>query len=261
MVEQENEQKLVTDQMGRSIMVPLRPERIVSLVPSQTELLYDLGLAPRIAAQTIFCIHPEEQFQNALKVGGTKKLRMDAIRQLKPDLIIGNKEENERGQIAALAQEYPVWMSDIKTLEDALEMILSIGNITGTQKAAEALTEQISLSFAKLSRKKKGKALYLIWQQPWMAAGKETFIDDIMQRAGFENAVQLARYPELSTEQICDMDVTHVFLSSEPFPFREEHVEALEKIMPHSKIQLVDGELFSWYGSRLLKSADYLSAL
>ena len=258
---QEDNKILVTDQMGRSIMIPTKPGRIVSLVPSQTELLYELGLADRIVGQTIFCIHPEQHFNKAVKVGGTKKLRMDTIRQLNPDLIIGNKEENERGQISELAQEFPVWMSDIKKLGDALEMIRSIGIITSTEKTAEAIVEQIRYSFYEITGPVKGKAVYLIWQNPWMAVGKETFIDDMLQRAGYTNAIEASRYPELTSDYLRSLDATHVFLSSEPFPFREEHIAFINKIMPKAKVQLVDGELFSWYGSRLLKSAAYLSKL
>jgi ABC-type Fe3+-hydroxamate transport system substrate-binding protein len=257
----EDDRKLVTDQMGRSIMIPSQPIRILSLVPSQTELLYHLGLEEKIAGQTIFCIHPQQYFKNAVKVGGTKKLRMDAIRSLNPDLIIGNKEENERGQISELAEEFPVWMSDIKTLEDALEMITSIGEITATTDRANRLVNEINASFLKYTRYNKGKAIYLIWKDPWMAAGKDTFINDMLQRAGYENAVPFSRYPELSSDQMKSFGVSHIFLSSEPFPFRDEHAEALKEEFPDINVKLVDGELFSWYGSRLLKSADYLSAL
>ncbi|MEN9510293.1 MAG: hypothetical protein RLZZ370_112 [Bacteroidota bacterium] len=259
---QEEEKRLVTDQMGRSIMVPVQPKRIISLVPSQTELLYYLGVGSSIAAQTIFCIHPKKESKQAVKIGGTKKLRMDAIRQLNPDLIIGNKEENERGQISELAQDFPVWMSDIKNLNEAIEMIHSVGIMTNTEPKAKLLIGEIQEAFLGLSQQgKKGRALYLIWQDPWMAVGKETFIDDMLQRAGFENAVTTSRYPELSTEQICNLDVSHIFLSSEPFPFRQQHLNSMKKLKPQCKVQLVDGELFSWYGSRLLLSADYLSVL
>jgi ABC-type Fe3+-hydroxamate transport system substrate-binding protein len=146
-------------------------------------------------------------------------------------------------------------------LGDALEMIRSIGIITATEKKADAITDQIRYSFSELSVPAKGRALYLIWQNPWMAVGKETFIDDLLQRSGYVNAVEASRYPELSTDQMKKLNPTHVFLSSEPFPFREEHKASISKIIPNAKIQLVDGELFSWYGSRLLKSATYLSEL
>ncbi len=259
---QEEEKRLVTDQMGRSIMVPVQPKRIISLVPSQTELLYHLGVGTSIAAQTIFCVHPKQESERAVKIGGTKKLRMDVIRQLNPDLIIGNKEENERGQISELAQDFPVWMSDIKNLNDAFEMIRSVGIMTNAKPKAEQLIEEIQEGFWGLSQQGiKGRALYMIWQDPWMAVGKETFIDDMLQRAGFENAITTARYPELSTDQIYKLDVSHIFLSSEPFPFREQHLHTMKKLKPKCKVQLVDGELFSWYGSRLLLSADYLSVL
>ncbi|MEY4003793.1 MAG: hypothetical protein RIT07_1835, partial [Bacteroidota bacterium] len=190
------------DQMGRRVEVPENPRRIVSLVPSQTELLYDLGLKELIVGQTLFCIHPQEHFKTATKIGGTKKLNIQAIRDLQPDLIIGNKEENDQSQIQELEKEFPVWMSDIFNLEDALHMIKEVGEICNRREIAHDLSLEIEQGFASLEHIKKTgkKALYFIWRKPYMVAGRNTFIQDMLQYCGLENAITEtdSRYPEIS---------------------------------------------------------------
>ncbi len=253
------------DQMGRMVTLPhWPPRRIISLVPSQTELLADLGLEEEVVGITKFCIHPAAWFQTKNRVGGTKTLNFQKIEALKPDLIIGNKEENEQCQIELLAQRYPVWMSDISTLEEALAMMRSLGELTGKSENANALSSEIEYRFAHhLSLTTYHlKVVYLIWRKPYMAAGSGTFIDDMLQRAGFKNAFSgLSRYPEISAEQLAQVSPERIFLSSEPYPFSGKHIAALKEICPNAKIQLVDGELFSWYGSRLLKAPGYFATL
>jgi ABC-type Fe3+-hydroxamate transport system substrate-binding protein len=255
-------EKIVTDQMNRMIRLEKIPERIISLVPSQTELLVDLGLEEKLVGITKFCIHPDHIFRNKTRIGGTKKFDFNKIRELKPDLIIGNKEENEKSQIDLLAKEFPVWMSDIFCLEDTFEMFRQIGMMTGSISRAEELVKNIRSGFNSLKCEFQfNRVLYLIWKEPWMAAGKKTFIDEIMSLAGFNNIISESRYPELTSEQIKTMNPEIIFLSSEPYPFKENHIVELNVICPQSKIILVDGELFSWYGSRLLKTPEYLAEL
>ena len=249
-----------TDQMGNTIHLSSFPKRIISLVPSQTELLFDLGLDKEVAGITKFCIHPKEKFKSVTKIGGTKDFKLDRIKELQPDLIIGNKEENEQSKITGLQKEFPVWMSDIGSLSDALDMINSIGELVGRSKEARNLSFNIEDQFNSLQKNKPGKhikVLYLIWRNPFMAAGKSTFINEMLNLCGFENAIQKNRYPEFTTEQLKELEIDEVFLSSEPYPFKQKHIEELKEILPQAKIRLVDGELFSWYGSRLLKSVDY----
>jgi ABC-type Fe3+-hydroxamate transport system substrate-binding protein len=260
----DNADHMVTDQMHRTIDIPDRPMRIISLVPSQTELLHDLGLGERVVGITKFCVHPEEWFRTKTRVGGTKKLDLEKIRQLKPDLIIGNKEENTREDIEALQQEFPVWMSDVRDLSGALEMIQAVGALTGTGETARDLAARIEASFAQLRPLEEPRTVaYLIWQEPYMAAGQGTFINDMLQRCGLVNVFDEgdARYP-----QIRDMELAHagpelVLLSSEPYPFKEEHVHEVRLLLPEVPVLLVDGEPFSWYGSRLLHTAAYLQQL
>lgn len=251
----------LVDQMGRTVAVPDIPNKIISLVPSQTELLYDLGLAEHIIGQTVFCIYPQEHFKSATKVGGTKKLNIQAIRDLQPDLIIGNKEENEHSQIQELEKEFPVWMSDIYNLNDALEMIRQIGIVVCKQDNAEAVVQKIEAGFNKIKsiQTKSLKVLYFIWRKPYMVAGRNTFIHDMLQYCGLENAIHEidSRYPEVSAYVIKSLNPDIIFLSSEPYPFKEKHIVELAQLCPLAKIRIVDGEMFTWYGSRLVNSPEY----
>ena len=251
------------DQLGNEINLAEYPERIISLVPSQTELLHYLELDDKVVGITRFCIHPEEWYRKKNRVGGTKNLHFDKIRELNPDIIIGNKEENEEHQIKELMKEFPVWMSDILTLENALEMILAIGELTGKQDKAVILSKQIQDGFDNLIPIKKSKSVaYLIWRNPYMAAGGGTFIDDMLQRCGFINVFKNhGRYPKIYENELIKNKPDFVFLSSEPYPFKEKHISEIFSILPKSKIHLVDGELFSWYGSRLLHSPKYFEKL
>jgi ABC-type Fe3+-hydroxamate transport system substrate-binding protein len=250
-----------TDQLGRVIEVGFPPCRIVSLVPSQTELLYDLGLEKEVVGITKFCIHPQQWYNSKTRVGGTKTLDIEKIKSLHPDLIIANKEENEREQIELLSDLFPVWMSDIYNLADSLNMITEVGHLVNATDRAEHLKTSIekkfNLPFYGDSHNK--KALYLIWRKPWMGAGERTFIHDILTRLGLENVLKNERYPEISKGELQRLNPQVVFLSSEPYPFKKQHVAEIAQLLPDAKIVLADGEMFSWYGSRLLLAADYFS--
>lgn len=249
--------------MGREVAVPFPPQRIVSLVPSQTELLHELGLGERVLGITKFCVHPQEWFRSKTRMGGTKKLHLSRIAELQPDLIIGNKEENDREQIAALARRHPVWMSDVRSLPQAIDMITRIGEITGCEVPAQDWATRIAQAFeelsARVSARTPRRAAYFIWRGPWMAAAADTFIHEMMERAGLLNVFgHLERYPEIGPVQLAEAAPELVLLSSEPFPFKEKHFEEFRACCPAADIRLADGELFSWYGSRLLKAAGYL---
>lgn len=256
-------QRIFTDQMNRTMVVTYPPRRIVSLVPSQTELLHALGLEEAVVGITKFCVHPETWFRTKTRVGGTKQLHLDKIEALAPDLIIGNKEENDRSQIEALAEKFPVWMSDIQTLEDALEMIAQVGTLLNREAAASALRTSIEQQFARLAKPESIlRAAYFIWRKPYMVAAGSTFIDSMLQRAGFENVFgALSRYPEVTLEDLAKAKPDVILLSSEPYPFKNAHLEAFQRVCPLAVVQLVDGELFSWYGSRLLQAASYFRDL
>ncbi|PTT03375.1 cobalamin-binding protein [Pedobacter sp. HMWF019] len=251
-----------TDQLGREIVIEYPPKRIVSIVPSQTELLFDLGLSNEVIGITKFCVHPESRFKEKVKIGGTKKLNIELIRSLKPDLIIGNKEENEQSQMELLMEEFPVWMSDIADLEGAKHTILQIGELVNREPEAAYLNHLIQVGFADLQvlalqNNLHKKVAYLIWKDPYMFAGQDTFINDVLMRNGLQNVVKMSRYPELGLSDLAELEPDLVFLSSEPYPFKEKHLGQVREMVPGARVMLVDGEMFSWYGSRLVKAVEY----
>ncbi len=254
--------KEFTDQTGRQVILSFPPRRIVSLVPSQTELLYDLQLGDRIKGITKFCVHPQFKPGKPLKVGGTKGIDSNAIRSLQPDLIIANKEENVQQQVEALMHDFPVWVSDVTDLGSAVAMIESIGDLTGAQKNARRIIAEIRSCFDTLPVVEPAlRVIYLIWKDPLMAAGKGTFIDDLLRRAGYVNIIDDPRYPVVRLDTGTPIQPDLVFLSSEPYPFAEKHIDMFRAIWPDSRIVLVDGEMFSWYGSRLRFVSRYLAGL
>ena len=256
-----------TDQLGRKILLPQFPKRVISIVPSQTELLYDLGLEEEVIGITKFCVHPKKWFHNKQRVGGTKQLNIKIIEELKPDIIIANKEENAKEQIDELEKNYRLWISDIKTLPDALQMIQSIGEITGRTEKAKIIVKQIEDKFAELlaqsqTQNYKLKTAYLIWRNPYMTAGGDTFINEMMKYCKLENIFEHTnRYPTITEDDLLKNNCELLLLSSEPFPFKEKHARELQKKLPGRKIILVDGEMFSWYGSRLLYAPQYFQHL
>lgn len=255
--------RFLPDHLGRPVAVPAAPQRIISLVPSQTELLFDLGVGPRVVGVTKFCIHPKEARKSAVVIGGTKQFDFEKIAALTPDLIIGNKEENYAGGIDQLAAHYPVWLSDIVTLNDAQRMIRDVGVLVNAEFEAVALTTEIGTGFGALRATSTGpRTLYLIWRNPWMGAGAGTFIHEMLTVGGFRNVLaERPRYPELTPEDFAALCPDVVLLSSEPYPFKRKHLEELAVLCPGARIELVDGEPFSWYGSRLRHTPAYLRAL
>jgi ABC-type Fe3+-hydroxamate transport system substrate-binding protein len=253
-------ERIYTDQMNRTIRLGGIPCRIVSLVPSQTELLYDLGLIDEVVGITKFCIYPESWFTTKTRVGGTKQVNIEKVRELKPDLIIGNKEENTKEDIEALMEIAPVWMSDIYSIDDALEMINAVGEMTDKAAAAKSMVAEIEKAFQMLKNPLEGKSvLYFIWKDPYYAVGPETFIHSMITTLGWRNVVQQDRYPEWDENAKEQPD--YVFLSSEPYPFKEEHVAEVQRKFPRSTVILVDGEMFSWYGSRMRLAPAYFMEL
>ncbi len=255
-------QQSFTDQLGHNITIPFPPKRIVSLVPSQTELLFDLGLSTEIVGLTKFCIHPKVKTSGVIKVGGTKNLSIADIRKLQPDLIIGNKEENNQADIEVLQKEFPVWMSDIYTLDGAIQTIEEIGALVDRKPEAAYLNHLINAGFRDLQQLALEKQInqtvaYAIWRNPYMFAGRHTFIADVLVKLGLNNIITQNRYPEIEVTKLAELNPQLIFLSSEPYPFKEKHVSELQNELPNAKIMLVDGEMFSWYGSRLVAAVQY----
>ena len=249
--------------LGRDVIVPTQPQRIVSLCPSITETLFAIGLEDQLVGLTRYCLHPEGKVASKAKVGGTKKLNFDVIEALQPDLIIAEKEENRREDVELLAKRWPVYVTEIRDIPAAHTMVLRLGEVCGRRDQAKKLSDDIENAWQKLRRLGKPlRVAYLIWRKPWMAAGSDTYIDAVLQRLGLDNVFAgRGRYPEFTNADLIREKPDLLLLSSEPFPFAEKHIRELEMVLPHSDIRLVDGEAFSWYGSHMLPAARYLDKL
>lgn len=238
--------------------------KIISVVPSLTELLSDLNLEDEVIGITKFCIHPEKWFRNKTKVGGTKKLNINLIRELSPDLIIANKEENIKEEIESCQEFSEVFVSDIATYTEALQCIQKIGQLTHREEEAAQIVHKIEDAFNlyKLKKVEKKKAVYLIWKDPIMTVGGDTFINNMMDLAGFANVFSnQQRYPILTEEELTQSDPEILLLSSEPYPFSAKHLPYFKKLLPNASLLLVDGEMFSWYGSRMRLAPAYFEKI
>src|SRR6056297_637579 len=255
----------IKDQIGYGFIVGKSPKAIVSLVPSITELLFDLGLKNQIVAITSYCIHPKKEILYKPTIGGPKNIDTHKILSLNPDLIIASKEENDKQQVEFLMNHCNVYVSDVKNLNDALAMIHDIGIITLQQKNADQLIQRINSNFSPLenSSSQRKRVAYLIWESPYMTINKNTFIHHILFLGGFDNvfADKKSRYPEISLQEIQTQNPDYIFLSSEPYSFTDIHVRQFKKVFPGATIKCVDGEIFSWYGSHLIKVPDYFKHL
>ncbi len=259
--------KTFSDQLGTIHRFENTPKRIVSLVPSQTELLYDLGLEDSIVGITKFCVHPFHFKSTKKIVGGTKQLKFDKIKELQPDIIIANKEENTKEIVEELSRICPVWVTNIITIEDNLQMIYDFGQLFNKRTEAQKWMDKIDFAFQDFQHfikdKPVKKVAYFIWANPYMVAGKNTFINEILRLNHFQNIyIEKGRYPEIELKRIrLEGNPEIVFLSSEPFPFKDDHAFEIGRFTHHAKTLFVDGEYFSWYGSRILKAFDYFKQI
>jgi ABC-type Fe3+-hydroxamate transport system substrate-binding protein len=254
----------IRDQLHRTISLPQTPKRIVSLVPSQTELLVDFGLKDNLVGITKFCVHPKNLRKEIPIVGGTKKVKIEKIEAARPDIILCNKEENTREMVVELEKIAAVHVSDIYNIKDACEMIRQYGSLFLAEGKSMEIIGKIKEeqeSFQNYIKEKPIlKTAYFIWKNPWMIVGGNTFINEMLRLNRFENAYEnQSRYPEIELSDLKPVDL--VLLSSEPFPFSKKHLTDFENIVPREKIRFVDGEFFSWYGSRLTKAFEYFKKL
>ena len=235
--------------------------KIVSLVPSITEALFDLGLTENeVVGRTKFCIHPQHKIKNVAVIGGTKNINIDKIKALQPDLILANKEENVKDQVEALMTDCKVMVTHVETIEDNYYLLKNLGKLFGKKERAQAFNLKIYDILNQTKLDTPVKAAYLIWKNPYMTVGKDTFIHRILSEIGFENVFKdKTRYPQIEAEDLAEADV--IMLSSEPFPFKEKHIEELRIVYPDKKIMIVDGEAFSWYGTHIAKCENYFKEL
>ena len=258
----------IVDQLDRKITFKDTPKRIVSLVPSLTELLIDLGLEASVIGITKFCIHPKHLSKEKIVVGGTKMINLEKIKALQPDIILCNKEENTVDIISTLEKVAPIHISDIYNITDVYNLINAYGKIFDVNNCANKIIKQIEQerqsfkAYIKTKIDSKKRVAYFIWKNPWMVAANNTFIDFILNDIGFGNAYRSnSRYPEINIKAEKLKEIDYIFLSSEPFPFKQKHVQELKTLLPNTNIKIVDGEMFSWYGSRLIKSYAYFKTL
>lgn len=252
-----------TDQIGRTITIHSRPRRIISTVPSLTELVHDLITDHEIVGVTKFCVHPPELKKKTTVIGGTKSLKVDLICELKPDIVFANKEENDQNQIQELIDNgIKVWVSDILTVEEGIKTIVQIGDVL--QVNGSLLQNKVLRTWDLLPEIGNDKSvLYFIWKAPFMVAGATTYINDVLRKLGFFNLGEEfeGRYPEIAISRFNELQPDLVLLSSEPFPFNENHIDMFREFFPQAKVLMVDGEMFSWYGSRMIPAAEYFRSL
>ncbi len=264
MTNKNSERRIFIDALGRETSIAFPPQRIVSLVPSITELLFDLGLDKKIVGITKFCVHPKNRIENVPKVGGTKDFSVSRIIDLQPTLVIANKEENPKDSVLFLAEKVPAFITDVNDFDSALAMIAQVGKVTDTQEKAWQIIHEIENAFIHFPvRQQKVKAIYLIWKKPYMTINRHTFIHAMMEKAGFENVFsgKSDNYPVISENEIVQSGADIILLSSEPYRFTEKHIPGFQELLPNAEIRLVDGEMFSWFGSRMRLAAEYFHEL
>ncbi len=249
--------KQIVDALGREAMYPFPPQRIICLCPAITETLIELGLAEQIVGRTKYCLYPKGQVEHIPVVGGTKQVDVDKILALKPELIITEKEDNSKEIVELLEVHVPVYVAQVESVQGAYKMIEDMGSLTNRKTEAQSMIESIKEEFSKLPRHQ-ARAGYLIWRKPYMAVGATTYINDLLGHLGFTNPfTELAgRYPAVDGEALRAAKLDVLFLASEPFPFQEKHVKELQEIIPDTKIELIDGEMF-WYGAKMRQAPTY----
>lgn len=244
--------------------------RLVSLCPSLTELVFDLGRGEDLVGVTKFCVHPKEGVARIEKVGGTKDPLVERIVELAPDLVLLNEEENRVEDAEALAAAgVPCHTSLPRTVAETAAMVRSIGAALDRRHVAEAIAADIEARSARVRAAAAGRApvrwAYLIWRKPWMTVNRDTFVQSLLEQAGGENvfAERAERYPEITLEDLAAADPELVLLGTEPFPFTAKHVVELSAAtgLPRERFVIADGEYLSWHGSRTPDGIDYAAGL
>ncbi len=242
--------------------MPHTYNRIVSLVPSLTELIIDFGLEEQLVGRTRFCVHPEDIIESIPIIGGTKNPRNDKIMELNPDIIIANNEENKKEHIEEFKEksQAQIEVTDIATIEDALLAIHELGTLLGVKQSADEMAREISSKLSERPDEPPLRTAYFIWKDPWMTVGGDTYIHDVLRNWRLQNVFgHRKRYPKIDLQQLAERNPELVLLSSEPYPFKEKHLAVVEEACPNARVLLVEGEWFSWYGSRMRHAFDRLN--
>jgi len=252
--------KKVIDHVNRTITYSFPPKRIISLAPAITNTMYSLNLEKEIVGRTRFCIHPQNKVEQAINIGGTKDIKLDRIKELKPDLVIAEKEENTKEIVEELEKHFPLFVFEIQTVEDAYVMMTDLGTIVNRQDEAARLVKQIKKSFINLPQLQGKKVAYVIWKRPYMVVGDNTYIQSLLEKMGFINPFKKfsGRYPEVTIEDLQKANIDYIFLATEPYPFRNKDIEITAKLLPGVQPMIIDGEMF-WYGVKMLDAGPYFT--
>lgn len=255
--------KHLLDPLERVVAIPKAPLRIVSLVPSLSELVVGLGLEAQLLGITKFCIAPAHLKKTKAIVGGTKQVHLDKIAALQPNIILANKEENTQEMVSKLEGIAPVYVSDINTIEDMFVLLQDLGILLQYPEKAKELANELRQKLQQFAPPiTQATVAYCIWKDPYMVAAKDTFIHSILQQIGFRNSyASQIRYPSVALSELQALQPQYVLLSTEPYPFTQAHVNELQAQLPHSKVLLVNGTYFSWYSQRLITALDYFQTL
>jgi ABC-type Fe3+-hydroxamate transport system substrate-binding protein len=249
------------------------PRRIVSLIPSTTELLCDLGLADAIAGITVYCREPGAVTRTKRRIGGEKDPDLDAIRALAPDLVIANIEENVAAHVETLRSwDIPVWVAYPRTVDGALAMIRDLGEVTGTHVMAARLLDDLRGRLAVVREtvrvRRAVPVFYAIWRAPYMTVGPDTYVHDVLATCGGANVFGDAktRYPVSPLEDVATRRPEVILLPDEPFRFRAVHRRDFEPFtdvpaVRDGRIVLVDGKPFTWHGRRLADALELVPRL
>jgi ABC-type Fe3+-hydroxamate transport system substrate-binding protein len=257
----------IRDDLGGELTLDGVPRRIVSLVPSITETVIGLGAADRLVGINNYCVYPADVVKDIRKVGGTKGFSMDVIDAVGPDLILANKEENRKHQIETLRESYPVFVTYPRTVEGAVKMILDLGVLTDTQERAsehaascDFFLESIDLSIAGPPL----RTVCMIWRDPWMAVGPDSYVSALLDRIGFVNVFTKAdgRYPETTLDAVIERQPEVIILPSEPYAFRKQDKDELDDLLSARGVMAstlrMDGSLLTWFGTRTIKGLRFL---
>ncbi|OJH19300.1 iron ABC transporter substrate-binding protein [Bacillus obstructivus] len=252
--------KMIEDHLSRIVEYQSPPKRIISICPGITDTLYSLQLENEVVGRTKYCIFPKDKVSNASVVGGTKQINLQVIRELKPDLIIAEKEENTKEIVEELEREFPVFVAEIQSIKDAYRMIRDIGEVTNREELARTLIERIKYQFQEIPSVCGKRVAYVIWRKPYMVVGNDTYIHSVLEKLGFINpfATKSDRYPIVTIKDFQDADLDFVFLATEPFPYSDKYKQEFMKFIPNVVPIIVEGEMF-WYGPRMLEASKYFS--
>lgn len=251
----------VVDGIARQVELPAPPRRIVSLVPSTTETLFALGVGDRLVGRTRYCVHPARELADVPEVGGTKSPRLAELAALRPDLVLANEEENKPALWPRLELLAPLYVAYPRTVDEALHDLRTTARLVGAEARGDELVATCQAARAELARVRRPFTYaYLIWKDPWMAVGPDTFVASMLAEVGGRCALNTdERYPRLELDALVAADPDVVYLSSEPYAFTAEHAAELGRLAERAR--LVDGELCSWHGARMVRALPYLAEL